>query len=122
MLFMSAEISKPKRLQGAFVSEEETKRVVRFIKDNTEEEPNYDVNVVEAKHKAPGVPSEDDDDDDLLDEAKEIVYVAGRASTSLLQRRLKIGYARAARIIDILEEQGIVGPAEGSKPREVIRE
>lgn len=122
MLFMSAEISKPKRLQGAFVSEQETKRVVRFIKDNTEEEPNYDVNVVEAKHKAPGVPSEDDDDDDLLDEAKEIVYVAGRASTSLLQRRLKIGYARAARIIDILEEQGIVGPAEGSKPREVIRE
>ncbi|MFH0853948.1 MAG: DNA translocase FtsK [bacterium] len=121
MLFMSAEISKPKRLQGAFISEMETKRVARFIKDNMEDIPNYDASIVEAKHKTMGA-SSGDDDDDLLEDAKEIIYGAGRASTSLLQRRLKIGYSRAARIIDILEEQGIVGHAEGSKPREVIKE
>lgn len=124
MLFLSAEISKPKRLQGAYLSDAEIKRVVRFIKDNTEEEPQYNEEVVEVKHKVNGVPGggDDEEDDELLEEAKAIILSANKASTSLLQRRLKVGYARAARIIDILEEQGIVGPQEGSKPREVIRE
>ncbi|MFH1029993.1 MAG: DNA translocase FtsK 4TM domain-containing protein [bacterium] len=123
MLLLSAEISKPKRLQGAFISEMETKRVARFIKENSPEELMYDDNVVESKHKVMGVSSGDEDEDEeLLEEAKSIVNSAGRASTSLLQRRLKIGYSRAARLIDIMEEQGIVGPAEGSKPREVIRQ
>ncbi|MFH0856717.1 MAG: DNA translocase FtsK 4TM domain-containing protein [bacterium] len=123
MLFMSAEVSKPKRIQGAFVSEQETKRVARYIKDNSGDAPAYDENVVENKHKAAGGGAGDDEaDEELLEEAKEIILNAGRASTSLLQRRLKIGYSRAARIIDILEEQGVVGPAEGSKPREVINQ
>ncbi|MFH1192541.1 MAG: DNA translocase FtsK 4TM domain-containing protein [bacterium] len=121
MLFISAEVSKPKRVQGVYVNDKEIKRVVRFIKDNSDEATQYDENITEVKHKANGAPDGSDDDDDLLDEAKEVIRSANKASTSLLQRRLKIGYSRAARIIDILEEQGFVSHAEGSKPREVIK-
>ena len=119
MLFTSAEISKPKRIQGAFLSDKEIKRVVDFLKG--EEAPDYDYGVTEKQKGSTvfgGGPS--DDDDPLLQDAIEIILQAGKASTSLLQRRLKIGYSRAARIIDLLEEQGIVGPAEGSKPREIL--
>lgn len=124
MLFLSAEISKPKRLQGAFISDGEIKRITRFLKDQVEGIVEYDEVVVESKHKIEGMASGDmeEEDEELLEEAKRIIIEANRASTSLLQRRLKIGYSRAARIIDILEEQGVVGPAEGSKPREVIRQ
>jgi len=123
MLFMSAEVSKPKRLQGAFISDKEIKRIVRFLKDQIDGVVEYSEDIVESQHKVSGmVGGSSDDDDELLDEAKEVIINANRASTSLLQRRLKIGYARAARIIDILEEQGLVGPAEGSKPREVINQ
>jgi len=122
MLFLTSEISKPKRLQGAYVGDKEIKRIAKFIKEHTEEDVEYNEDVVELKHKAQGVPSGDDDDEDLLEEAKEIILAANRASTSLLQRRLKVGYSRAARLIDSLEEQGFVSPADGSKPRRVIRE
>lgn len=123
MLFISAEVSKPKRVQGAYTNDKEIKRIVRFIKDNSDEVAQYDESVTEVKHKASGVLGDSgDDDEELLEEAKEIIRSANKASTSLLQRRLKIGYSRAARIIDILEEQGFVSHAEGSKPREVIKE
>lgn len=117
MLFTSAEISKPKRLQGAFVSDKEIKRVVDFLKG--EEVPDYNYEITE-KHKTGTILDSSSDEDPLLQDAMEVILQANKASTSLLQRRLKIGYSRAARIIDLLEEQGIVGPAEGSKPREVL--
>ncbi len=119
MLYSSAEISKPKRLQGAYVSDKEIKAVVSFLKG--EELPDYNYEITE-KHKTGTILDGNNVDEPLLEEAIEVILRAGKASTSLLQRRLKIGYARAARIIDLLEEQGVVGPAEGSKPREVLIE
>lgn len=119
MLFSSAEMSKPKRLQGAFLSEKEIKRVVEFLKG--EERPDYNYEITE-RQKGSTIFGGTSDDEPLLEEAIDVIIQAGKASTSLLQRRLKIGYSRAARIIDLLEEQGIVGPAEGSKPREILIE
>ncbi|MFH1225753.1 MAG: DNA translocase FtsK 4TM domain-containing protein [bacterium] len=121
MLFMTAELSKPKRLQGVYAADSEIKRIVEFLKKQAP--ASYVAGVVEKPVKAgsPMVDSYDDEDgDELLGEAKEVILQAGRASASLLQRRLKVGYARAARILDILEEQGFIGPADGAKPREVL--
>ena len=130
MLFISSEISKPKRIQGAYVSEEEVNKVASFIRDN-----NKDLGVLEgtpfngndegsylqlSDEKLNGY-LEDDDDDELLEEAIAVVVDAGKASASLLQRRLKVGYARAARLLDIMESKGIVGPGDGAKPREVFK-
>jgi S-DNA-T family DNA segregation ATPase FtsK/SpoIIIE len=125
MLYLTADLSKPKRLQGAFVSEEEMKDVVNFLRGD--EPPQYDESIV-AKGGAIsggtvnmfGGPS--DDQDPMFEEAKRVVLESGKASASLLQRRMKLGYARAARILDELEEAGIVGPADGAKPREVFTE
>lgn len=117
MLLMTAELSKPKRLQGAFVSEKEVERVVQFLK--TQAEPEYLAAVVEKAQPQLGASLEDLGDDELLAEAKQVISQAGKASASLLQRRLRIGYARAARILDLLEEEGFIGPGEGAKPREV---
>ena len=125
MLYLTADMSKPKRLQGAFVSEDEMKDIVNFLRGD--EPPEYNDAVV-AKNGAAiggtvnmfGGPS--DDQDPIFDEAKRIVIESGKASASLLQRRLKLGYARAARVLDELEEAGIVGPADGAKPREVFTE
>lgn len=120
MLFMTAEISKPRRIQGAYVTDEEIKDVMDFIKEKGE--PEYNDQVVEKTGSSiVGSSSGSGDfDDELAQDAKEIVLKAGRASATLLQRRLRVGYARAARLLDILEEMGVVGPAEGSKPREVL--
>lgn len=129
MLFSTPEISKPKRLQGAFVSDDEIERVVGYLKQKGE--PDYDPTVMEKfiNNGNNGVGEEmsgsswgadDGESDDLLPDAKEIVMQAGKASASYLQRRLRIGYSRAARLLDLLEEQGIVGPADGSRPREVL--
>ncbi|MBT4447447.1 MAG: DNA translocase FtsK [Candidatus Komeilibacteria bacterium] len=119
MLFMTAELSKARRIQGAYVSDEEINDVVAFIKDK--EEPEYNESIVEKKGGAvAGFGGGGDFDDDLTLEAKEVVIKAGKASATLLQRRLRVGYARAARLLDILEEMGIVGPSEGSKAREVL--
>jgi len=133
MLFISSEFSKPKRIQGAYISEEEIKKVSQFISDNNE-----------AADWASGATSEsiplpmksDDgktasdfldeftgdggDDDEVLEEAVRVVAEAQKASASLLQRRLKVGYARAARLLDLMEERGLIGPGDGAKPREVF--
>jgi len=127
MLYISALTSKPKRIQGAYVSEKEVKRVVEdlesrsLIKDKEsgfEEElvRFLDSSVIEKETREGFY---EDDEDPLYEEAKRTVIEMRRASASLLQRKLKIGYARAARLIDILEAKGVVGPADGAKPREV---
>lgn len=121
MLLQTADMSKPKRIQGAFVSEEEMKKVVDYWKADSA--PEYNPLVVE-KQAAFGSSTvfgdKGEEHDALFDEAKEIVIESGKASASLLQRRLKLGYARAARIIDELEAAGVVGPGEGAKPREIL--
>ncbi|MBI5221342.1 MAG: DNA translocase FtsK, partial [Candidatus Magasanikbacteria bacterium] len=123
MLFLTAELSKPKRLQGAYVSEDEMKELVHYLKGD--EPPEYDDSIVSKANSSGtvnmfGGPA--DDQDPLFEDAKRIVIESGKASASLLQRRMKVGYARAARLLDELEENGIVGPADGAKPREVFTE
>jgi S-DNA-T family DNA segregation ATPase FtsK/SpoIIIE len=124
MLFLTAELSKPKRIQGSFVSEEEMKRVVDYLRGD--EPPEYDESIVQKNSATSGTinmfggPS--DDHDPLFDDARRIVIESGKASASLLQRRMKVGYARAARLLDEMEEAGIVGPSDGAKPREVFTE
>jgi len=123
MLYLTAELSKPKRLQGSYVSEEEMKRVVDHLKGD--EPPEYDDTIV-AKTSGSGnlnmFGSASGDQDPLFEEAKRVVTESGKASASLLQRRMKVGYARAARLLDEMEEAGIVGPSDGAKPREVFTE
>jgi S-DNA-T family DNA segregation ATPase FtsK/SpoIIIE len=119
MLFSSAEVSKPKRIQGAYVSEQEVKRVVSFLAEEVGE-PEYLEEVVEKQQTPTAFTMDDDEGDELFDEAKDLVIKAGKASTSYLQRKLRIGYARAARIMDLLEDAGVVGPSAGSKGREVL--
>ena len=123
LLFISGELSKPKRIQCSYITEEEIKRVVDFIISNNEniietEEVNFENNGQKSIINFDDFESEDTDDD-LYEEAVKVVFEARKASASLLQRRLKIGYARAARLLDIMEEKGIIGPADGAKPREV---
>ncbi len=122
MLFLSPSLSKPKRLQGAFVSDHELKGVSRFLKDDYV--PEYDDSIVEkgggSSAGSASVFGGGDDHDDLFEEARDLIIEAGKASASFLQRRLRVGYARAARILDELEEAGIVGPARGAKPREIL--
>lgn len=123
-LFLSGDTAKPRRVQGALVTEKEVKSVVKFIKEQAEETSVGEDNKISIDFNANGsvagtAGGDDDAEDDLYGEAKEVVISAGKASASLLQRRLKVGYARAARLLDILEEKGIIGPGEGAKPREV---
>ncbi|MFH1451526.1 MAG: DNA translocase FtsK 4TM domain-containing protein [bacterium] len=142
MLFISGEISKPKRIQGAFASEKEVRKVADFIKlqapeikeDEVEEEapvfespdtnlPSvyYSMSLEKALQAPPDIEKrpQSGNDEPLYEEAKKIVIESKKASASLLQRRLRVGYARAARLIDLLEDRGVVGPGEGAKPREV---
>ena len=129
MLFLSSELGKPKRIQGAYVSDKEVKRVTNYIKSKNvrgEFEIGEDVlgvrmrDDLERSLDVAGSEFNGDFGEDLLyEEAKRVVIESKKASASLLQRRLRIGYARAARLIDILEERGVVGPGEGAKPREV---
>ena len=122
MLFINAEMSKPVRLQGAYLSDDEIRRIVRYIKEKGGE-ARY-IEEVTSKFKNGNVGNssfgDDSDSDDLLEEAKEIVINQGKASASFLQRKLSIGYNRAARLVDIMESMGIIGPANGSKPREIL--
>jgi len=123
MLYVTAELPKPKRVQGTYVVEKEIKRVVDFIKEQVGS-VIYDEQITEKPQREftiPGFDSGDDEGDDgeLIAEAIETVRAAGKASASLLQRRLRVGYARAARLLDILEDKGVVGPGDGAKPREV---
>lgn len=123
MLFISGELSKPKRIQGAFVSEDEAEKVIDFIKkSNAAPEENGLVDKVDDIINRAAEAGEEGDDDELYNEAVEVVRSANKASASLLQRRLKVGYARAARLLDIMEARGVVGPGEGAKPREVYQD
>jgi len=128
MLFNPVGMSKPLRVQGAFLSDEEVENIVEFIK--SQKEGTYDEDIIEEieKHsvnekKRAGYDVEDDGDDDadeMLPDAIRIVVEMQAASTTMLQKKLKLGYARASRIIDDLEERGIIGPSEGAKPRKVL--
>jgi S-DNA-T family DNA segregation ATPase FtsK/SpoIIIE len=117
-------MATPRRIQGCFVSDDEIRRVVEFLKSKYEP-AEYDSSVVEKKGGMSGGNVSggmiDEDEDPMLPEAKEEIIRAGKASASLLQRRLKVGYARAARILDLLERDGFIGPADGAKPREILR-
>ncbi len=119
MLFMSPSLSKARRMQGAFLSDKEIKAVVKALKD--EEAPDYNYDITEGQ-KGGGNVLDSEDTDPLFEDAIEVILAAGKASTSLLQRRLKVGYSRAARIMDMLEEHGAISAQQGSKPREVLIE
>jgi S-DNA-T family DNA segregation ATPase FtsK/SpoIIIE len=121
MLFLSAENPKPKRIQGAFVSEKEVQRVVGYLSSKYKKEriESLEEKLVEETGEVEFFEGGEELEDPLYEEAKRIVIEAKKASASLLQRRLKIGYARAARLLDILEKRGIIGPPRGAKPREV---
>jgi S-DNA-T family DNA segregation ATPase FtsK/SpoIIIE len=125
MLYLSGEMSKPIRLQSPYISESEVKKVTEYLIKNSEnnlpEELDLENNNEESKNVIFDSMGEDGDaDDDLYEEARETVIRAGKASTSYLQRKLRIGYARAARLMDILEEKGVIGEGSGSKPRDVL--
>ena len=130
MLYAPLGEGKPTRVQGCFISAEEIERVVEFVKSNGE--TNYDDSVIAqieqnvaekekgANKNAPAAEEAEDEGDELLPAAVEVVLETGQASVSMLQRRLKLGYSRAARLVDQMEMRGIVGPFEGSKPRQLL--
>lgn len=133
MLYAPLGEGKPRRVQGCLISAEEIERVVAFVKENGEASYDKDVidkieqNVAEKERGGKGgaaasAPAEDESDggDELLPAAIEVVLETGQASVSMLQRRLKLGYSRAARIVDEMEQRGVVGPFEGSKPRQLL--
>jgi len=126
MLFLSGEMSKPVRIQSAYISEKEVKGVVKYLRDTYADELTSEINFTNENNSnaifsaSLEEDSNDLDDDELYEEARETVVRAGKASTSFLQRKLRIGYARAARLVDMLEERGVIGVGSGAKAREVI--
>ena len=125
LLYLSGEMSKPKRLQSAFISEDEVKKVVSYIRKNYQGGLDEELDLAINEKENGGTlfndsMDDDEDEDDLYEDAREIVIETGKASTSFLQRKLRIGYNRGARLMDMLEERGVIGPANGAKPREVL--
>ena len=125
MLYSPIGMSKPVRIQGCFVSSEEIERVIAHVKSTSEVEYSQEVmehieRQAESDSSSGGGYNAAEDEDELLPQAITIVVESGQASVSMLQRRLKLGYARAARLVDQMEQRGIVGPFEGSKPRQVL--
>jgi S-DNA-T family DNA segregation ATPase FtsK/SpoIIIE len=130
MLYAPLGVGKPTRIQGAFVTDDERENVVDFIKSNGEarysEEVAAAIEQAAADKSAPGARAESVDEpaeseyDELLPQAVDVIFETKQASVSMLQRRLKLGYSRAARIVDQMEEIGVVGPFEGSKPRQIL--
>jgi S-DNA-T family DNA segregation ATPase FtsK/SpoIIIE len=125
MLFSSPDMMKPRRIQGVFLSEEEVKSVTDYLR--SARDPQYNDDVVSQKVQLGGGGKSGgssanfgDPDDDMFEQAADAVITAGKASASMLQRRLRVGYARAARLLDLLEERGIIGPADGARPRDVL--
>lgn len=119
MLFKPIDASKPMRIQGAWISEKETEDLVKYLKD--QETPDYSIEAVqvgEGGGRAGG--QEDVMSDEVYEPAVRLIVQNGYASTSMIQRRFRIGYTRAARLVDAMEEQGLVGPPDGAKPREVL--
>jgi len=123
MLFVPPDQAKPSRIQGTFVSDAEIRKLIDFLK-KFEAPPDYSEEVTKTPVRTPSSRFEEgeEEQDELLDDAVRIVCNFERASASLLQRKLKVGYARAARILDQMERAGIVGPSEGSKAREVFNQ
>jgi S-DNA-T family DNA segregation ATPase FtsK/SpoIIIE len=119
MLYLPPGTSKFTRAQGVLVTDEEMKRVVEFAA--AQSEPNFESSIHD-KLSAEGVPEEDvtEEDEELVTRCLEIIKQEGKASTSMLQRRLRLGYTRAARVVDILEQRGILGPKDGAKDREIL--
>lgn len=130
MLYLGPEMAKPVRLQSAFISESEVKRVVNHLIEAYKDEIMSEINLTPTEAGSGAAFSatldldsdslEDQEEDDLYEAARETVVSAGKASTSYIQRKLGVGYSRAAKLMDMLEERGVIGPANGSKPREVI--
>jgi S-DNA-T family DNA segregation ATPase FtsK/SpoIIIE len=126
MFFLPMGEGAPELIQGSFVSDEEIQAIIDYtVKQQIAQYDDKWTNLEAAKDQGnagghAGDDSEDDDDDDLYNDVVEFVITTGKASASLLQRRFKIGYNRAARLVDLLEERGIIGPQNGSKPREVL--
>jgi S-DNA-T family DNA segregation ATPase FtsK/SpoIIIE len=123
MLLSTAALGRPVRIQGAYISEEELKNVVEYLKGD--EPPTYDESIVGKQQGQNGsTPSmfggPNDGQDPLFEEAKQEIVRAGKASASFLQRKLKVGYARAARLLDELESAGVIGPGDGAKPRDIL--
>ncbi|SDM99806.1 DNA segregation ATPase FtsK/SpoIIIE, S-DNA-T family [Paenibacillus sp. yr247] len=116
MLYLPVGASKPVRVQGAFLSDQEVEHVVGFVR--TQEQANYQEEMVPHVEEMPE--QQNEFEDELYDQAVQIVLEAKQASVSLLQRRMRVGYTRAARLVDAMEAKGVVGPYEGSKPREVL--
>jgi S-DNA-T family DNA segregation ATPase FtsK/SpoIIIE len=141
LLFISNDYNKPKRIQSAYISEEEIRDVVKFIREHNEvlapTEPSEESKAI-TNAMAPSAPGVEeaksgdifddyagsnagsDDEDDMFTQAVQVVKEAKKASASLLQRRLGVGYARAARLLDMMEQKGLIGPGDGAKPREVF--
>ena len=133
MLYLAAETSKPKRIQGVFVSEAEVARINKYIienneeysaenadKENFEEELQQSFTIAQSSGGVENFGAFDDGGDELYSEAYKIVVESQKASASFLQRRLRVGYARAARLLDLLEDKGVIGPGDGAKPRDVL--
>ena len=120
MLLVTASETRPRRIQGAWVDEDGVHKVAaHWRRQGTD--PHYVDGIADDGGAGSGRPGGDsDDDDDLLEEAMELVVRSGLGSTSMLQRKLRVGFARAGRIMDLLERRGIVGPSEGSKARTVL--
>jgi len=130
MLYLSPDMNKPVRLQSAFIGEKEVKAVVDYVAKHNE--PELPVEITPPQRGEDGVGlgnsssmgggfgDEEDIDDDLYEAARAAVLEAGKASTSYLQRKLRVGYARAARLVDMLEERGVIGPGDGAKPRDIL--
>jgi len=117
MLFLPPGTAKLQRIHGAFISEAELARITEFLK--SQREPDYDKMVISAPVKEEGV-SETEEYDEKYDDAVALITKTGQASISMIQRHLRIGYNRAARIIEVMEKEGLVGPSDGAKPREVL--
>mgnify|MGYP001558188878 FL=1 len=121
MLFLAGDTSKPRRIQGSYVSEQEVKRVIDFLREESAA-PEFNEGILATKIEEDTSHGGDNmsDEDPLYDQAQDLVMQAEKASSSYLQRRLSIGYARAARLLDLLEKNGVIGPANGAKPREIL--
>ena len=126
MLYLSGEMSKPARIQSAYISESEVKNVVKFLIANAVDDLPNELELTENAVADKNVLFDSvvdgggEDDDELYEDAKRAVTEAGKASTSYIQRKLRVGYSRAARLMDILEERGVIGAADGAKPRSVL--
>ena len=117
LLFLPPGTARLTRIHGAFVSDQEVRRVMKFIKQQGR--PNYRPEVLEAKKEVEAAAAADEEYDEMYDQAVAIITETQQASISMIQRRLRVGYNRAARMIEQMERDGVVGPADGAKPREV---